>query len=217
MSMLDAIIRRVNWMATAYRTAGERLEEYMRTHDGQLPQYRVIFEKRRRGELRDEQGNRLDNPTDIPISEQPVAIWVDDGNQLPPEDHGIWLENRNGRGFVRYGKWDPITWPAVFPVIFPRGQYGFRPGLRPAITGAPDRGDEDVDSAAASDTDAMDIGLRDEEGNEPEAEVVDLRRGDMISMNEFVKYILPRRGGTSFTHSLHSSGTPVAPLKQLWL
>jgi hypothetical protein len=207
MNMIDGTIRRENWMANAYRTAGERLEEHMRTHDGQLPQYRVIFEKKRRGEMRDEQGNVLTNPTDIPIAEQPVVIWIDDGNQLPPEDHGIWLENRNGRGFVRYGKWDPITWPAEFPVIFPRGQYGFRPGLRPNALGAAahaDADNEDAESAAGADADdAMDIGQRDEEGNEPEAEAVDLKRGEFISMNEYVKYLLPRRGGSSFTDSPH--------------
>jgi len=74
-------IREHSWLAYTYRTAGELLNDYIDSHEGQVPQYRVIFEKRRRGELRDEQGNRLDNPTDIHISEQPVIIWVDDGHR----------------------------------------------------------------------------------------------------------------------------------------
>ena len=142
----------------------------MQAHDGQIPTYRVIFEKKRRGELRDEQGNGLDNPTDIPVIEQAVVIWVDDGNQLPPEDHGIWLENRNGQGFVRYGRWDPITWPAEFPILFPRGQYGFRPGLRPNTTGLPNPNTDDVESVDAPSEDNMAEGQPGEEGNEPEEE-----------------------------------------------
>ncbi len=77
-------------------------------HDGQVPQYRVIFEKKRRGELRDDEGNRLNNPTDIPISEQPVIMWVDDGTtRAARQITGVWLENRHGFGYVHIGKVGP--------------------------------------------------------------------------------------------------------------
>jgi len=87
----------------------------MRTHDGQLPRYRIIFEKRRRGEMRDEQGNRLDNPTDIPISEQPVVIWIDDGNQLPPKTTVYGWRIAMGADSSDTANGTRFTWPAEFP------------------------------------------------------------------------------------------------------
>jgi len=204
LTALDHMLRQDNWLARTYRTAGELLDDYMEAHNGQVPQYRVVFEKRRRGELRDEQGNRLNNPTDIPIAEQPVIIWVDDGTQGPPEDQGIWLENRNGFGYVHIGKWDPLTWPAEYPTIFPRGQLGFRSGLRPVTAAAPTTTQHgrhnDDDSVDIDGADDMDQGQLDDEGNEDEEGAT---RGDFISLNEYIRYFIPRRGGSSFTTCPH--------------
>jgi hypothetical protein len=210
-SQLDNMIRQENWLARTYRTAGERLEAYLRQH-GEYPRFRIIFENKRRGELRDEEGNRLENPTDIPNLFQPVIVWVDEnGTGEPPEDHGIYLEGRN-RGYVHIGKWEPITWPAEYPMVFPRGQLGFRAGLRPNPEFAARRptrqdddaesiGDGDANQAPANEEVDMDQGMCDNDDEDAPEEGV--RRGEFISMNEFILYNIARRGGLTFTTCPH--------------
>jgi len=45
---LDRMFRRNNTLARHYRTAGERLDDAMEANNGRVPQYRVIFEQKRR-------------------------------------------------------------------------------------------------------------------------------------------------------------------------
>jgi hypothetical protein len=85
-AVLDEIRRR-NPLAQVYTTAGELLRAHQAENGGELPRYRIIFMKKRRGALTDAEGNPLRNAIDIPMAGgQQVLIWYDPtGASLAPE------------------------------------------------------------------------------------------------------------------------------------
>jgi len=125
---METEIRRRNWLAQGYQHSADFLRQYLNEH-GLPPAYRVIIRNRERGEMVNTAGNRLPNPTDVPGIDQPFLVWADaDGTGEPPDEPGVWLYNRSN--FVELGKWDPLSWPALFTAIFGDGQIGFRSGMR---------------------------------------------------------------------------------------
>ena len=129
---LNAELRRVNPLARTYATAGELLREYRERHNNELPRYRIIFMKKQRGALLDENGNPLRNAIDIPMAGgQQVLIWHDaTGDSAAPDYRGTWLRHQGI--FVEMGKWDPFALAAAFPIIFGTAEPWFVSGMRTA-------------------------------------------------------------------------------------
>jgi len=142
---INAELRRVNPLATAYATTGELLRAYMAQHNDELPRYRIIFMKKQRGALLDEHGNPLRNAVDIPMAGgQQILIWHDaTGDSAAPDYRGTWLSHRGN--FVEMGKWDPFALAAAFPIIFGTAEPWFVSEMRTAAGGLRsqrDAGDE---------------------------------------------------------------------------
>ena len=200
-------LRTRNPLARVYSAAGEILREYQAAHEGELPRYRIIFMKRRRGDLLDEHGNPIRNAVDIPMAGgQQVLIWHDaTGDSTAPVFQGVWLCH-NGN-FVELGKWDPLALPAAFPLIFGTGEPWFQSGMPTAVgaqrnshrstrRSSPQDGEEDdlastvvEDANDADDETIVDDRLLDEPvggQNRP-------ARGTFISSREFFLFAMWRR------------------------
>jgi hypothetical protein len=216
-TLLDQI-RELNPLAQVYRTAYDRLEEYRSTHEGELPRYRVMFSTTPRGTVLDENGQPIRHADDIPMpGGLDVVIWHDPtGDSTAPVVHGVWLYGRGN--FVELPAWDPLTWPASFPIVFGRGQLGFRSGLRTNPGGCarqarrtrPNLLEDEIQPENMED-DPDELIIEDSMLDEPVGPGRPVR-GVFISMREFIIYLLWRRPftdnvgndhGTSFLQSKH--------------
>jgi hypothetical protein len=80
--------------------------------------------------LRDEHGDTIHiHRVPEPREQNIAAIWVaDDGS--PPLFYGAYLYGKQTGAFKELNVLDPNLDPALYPLLFPRGQQGYRRGLQ---------------------------------------------------------------------------------------
>uniref|UniRef100_A0AC34RS69 ATP-dependent DNA helicase n=1 Tax=Panagrolaimus sp. JU765 TaxID=591449 RepID=A0AC34RS69_9BILA len=131
---LESVLREHHVLAKIYKLGREILEEAHRTAQAQgkdgVPEFRLTILTNREASAIPNLTDPTIHPhrTEIPVNNEQVAvIWTsDDGN--PPKTKGITLTGRNGR-IVEMHPFSPNVDPAFFPLLFPKGQQGYRYGI----------------------------------------------------------------------------------------
>jgi hypothetical protein len=126
--ILDGMLRDGPIAQNYKRGAERRAEGRQRNLEAGLPEpeFRLIL-------LNDRQAGPAADPslhphqTLLPTADQVGVIWTSDDGEAPPH-RGIWLSGKDGK-VHKLQPWDPNLEPICFPLLFPRGQQGYRLGI----------------------------------------------------------------------------------------
>ena len=104
----------------------------------QMPNFRMVLLSNRDADLpsHDDQGNPIHaHLVQLPTGQNAAAIYVsDEGN--PPCIPGIFLHGKERGNYVYVPGQDPNLDPALYPMLFTRGQQGYSFGLELRNTAA---------------------------------------------------------------------------------
>jgi len=79
--------------------------------------------------MTDDQGSRIHvHRVPEPREQNIAAIWVGDDAE-PPTYAGAWLSGKKKGEFKQLGALDANLDPSLYPLLFPRGQQGYKLGI----------------------------------------------------------------------------------------